>query len=81
MKSWRYLSKHLEGSGRKLISDISDPIQGKILTNQERFPLMFRCQNEVIKIGKGSMARILIINTKLKFLDVHRVNKSYAKYL
>ena len=43
MKSWRYLSKHSEGSGRKLISDISGSIQGKILWNQERFPFMFRC--------------------------------------
>ena len=42
MKSWCYLSKHLEGSGRNLISDILGPIQGKILTNQERDPLMFR---------------------------------------
>ena len=38
----RYFSKHLEGSGKKLISYISGPIQGKILTNQERFPLMVR---------------------------------------
>jgi len=29
MKSWRFMSKHLEGSERKLIQDISGPIQGK----------------------------------------------------
>ena len=40
MKSWRYF---MEGSGRKLISNISGLIQGNILTNQERFPLMYRC--------------------------------------
>ena len=43
MKSCRYLSKHLEESRRKAYLDISDPIQGNILTKQERFPLMFRC--------------------------------------
>jgi len=44
MKLWRYLFLSIWKRVEERL-DISGPIQGKILTNQERFPLMFRCPN------------------------------------
>ena len=81
MKSWRYLSKHLEVSGRKLILDISGPIQGKQIKKD-----FLSCSGvqKFSDIFKENIAKILIINTKFKnLLDVYSKIKviSSAKYL